>query len=117
MPPADHEAEAGKNVALGGDPARINMTGDVIHGNKRNAPRQSQHLGRGNTDQQGADQSRRIVNGDAINLRERDSGPGQSLVDDRKNLTEVRSACNFRDDASEPGMEVILRRHDIRENL
>src|SRR5579864_687919 len=97
---ADDEAHARKNVSFGGDASSVNMALDMIDCNQRDLECDGQHFGGTHTNQQGADQARRIVNRDATNLGKKNAGLAQGLVNHRQRSLQMGASRYFRHDAA-----------------
>src|SRR5262249_8440522 len=79
---ADDEADAGEDVAPGGQPAGVDVPLDVVGPHQRNPQRQRQHLGGADADEQGADQAGGVVDRHAADLIQPDAGLAQGAVED-----------------------------------
>ena len=82
MAAADDQTDARKYVAAGGETASIEVAVDVIDAEQGYIESDGQHLGGADADQERADQTRRMMNGDARELIETNAGLLQGFVDD-----------------------------------
>ena len=87
---ADDQAHAGKDVALGRQPAGIDVGLEVIDGHQRDLPGDADRLGGHQADQQRAGQAGRVGHGHGVDVGQRQARLAQRLVDDRQNPFEVR---------------------------
>ena len=84
---------------------------DAHHGD---APAQRQRLGRGDADQQRADQARPGRDGDGGQVASGDAGLVQGAFDDRRDRLDVGAAGQLGDDPAERGVQVDLAGDDRR---
>jgi hypothetical protein len=73
---------------------------DMIYPNKWYAQRPRQGLGGGDADQQAADKSWAVGDGDGVDLGKGDPRLGERFGDNRQNIFNVSAAGDFRDHAT-----------------
>ncbi len=110
---ADDQADARKDVAPRGQPAGVDVAFNVVDAEQRHAQANGEHLGRADADQQGADQARRMMHGDAADLIQTHAGLAQRFVDDRQQSLQMCPRRDLRHDAAEARVQIGLRRDDV----
>src|SRR5262249_33061610 len=109
VPAGDDQPHAGEDVAPGGQPAGVDGSGDVVDPDQRHAQGQGQRLAGRDADQQGADQPRGVVDGDAADVGQPEVGLAQGLVDDGEEARQVSAGGDLGNDPAEAGVQVGLR--------
>ena len=89
---------------------------EVIHGDERQAARPRNRLRCREADEERADQTWALRDGNALDVVERLAGRRERLANDRRHELEMATGCDLGDDTAEARVEVGLRRHDRREH-
>ena len=87
------------------------MAGHVVDPDRGQAAHQGQGLGKGETDQQRADQARSLGGGDQVDVVQGEVRLGQGLVDHRADHLDVPPRGQLGHDAAEAGMDLVLTAH------
>jgi hypothetical protein len=117
MPSADDQADAGKNLATAGDPASVDMGVQVVDGQERFARGQAQRLGGDQPDQQRTSQSRRVCDGDSVQIVQRHPSALERFVDHRQDALDMCPRGDLGHHAAEPAVQVVLRCHHRPQDL
>ena len=96
---------------------RVNVTLHMIHGNQRNLPREAQRLGIGDTDQQGANQSRPGCHCNGAQVVPSGTRLFHRLTYHRNNGPQMFARGKLRNHAAILHVHIKLRSYHARPNL
>ena len=114
---AGHEADARiADCVTVGEPAGVEVSGNVVVANDRTTERGGDPLGRCEPDQQRTHESGRDGDRHRLDPVKADAGPANSLVDHRQNSLQVSPGRQFRHHPPPPGVEFFLARDHARQH-
>jgi hypothetical protein len=116
MTAAYDQANARENVPARRQPAGVNVAFDVIGPNERDSEGDGKHFGCAEAYQQGPDQTRGVVNGNATDVLQANPGFLERLINDGKKSLQMRSGRNLGNNAAEASVQIGLGSDDAGKN-
>ena len=114
MAAAGEQAEKGRLERDRLEVERGHVPEQVVNRNQRQTPRPGDRFGGGDANEQRPDQARSLRDGDAVQLLEGQLRLFHCASHDRRDQLQVPARGDFRHNAAKAGVQLGLRRDDIR---